>query len=80
MKQLTPWKFDPVAGEYCKIDNEVVPGGDGEISAIDQFRSKTILLLGSTGFVGKVLLALILERFPELKHLIVQVRPKKKKR
>ncbi len=77
MKHLTTWRFDPVAGEYCEIDEEASPGGTGEISAIDQFHSKTILLLGATGFVGKVLLALVLERFPELKHLVVQVRRKK---
>ena len=36
-----------------------------------------MLLLGGTGFVGKVLLALVLDRFPELKHLVVQARRKK---
>ncbi len=36
-----------------------------------------MLLLGGTGFVGKVLLAMVLDRFPELKHLVVQARPKK---
>src|SRR5262249_2538276 len=35
-------------------------------------------LLGGTGFVGKVLLAMILDRFPELKRLVIQVRRKKK--
>jgi long-chain acyl-CoA synthetase len=51
--------------------------GSGEISAIDALTNTTILLLGGTGFVGKVFLALILDRFPELKHLVVQVRRKK---
>jgi long-chain acyl-CoA synthetase len=51
--------------------------GTGEIAAIDAFSNKTIFLLGGTGFVGKVLLAMVLDRFPELKHLIVQVRRKK---
>src|SRR5438093_8028627 len=36
-----------------------------------------MLLLGGTGFVGKVVLAMILDRFPELKCLVVQVRRKK---
>jgi long-chain acyl-CoA synthetase len=36
-----------------------------------------MLLLGGTGFVGKVFLAMILDRFPELRHLVVQVRRKK---
>ena len=77
MKHLTSWRFDPVAGEYREIDRKAAPGGSGDISAIDQFHSKTILFLGASGFVGKVLLALILESFPELKHLVVQVRRKK---
>src|SRR2546427_8094514 len=36
-----------------------------------------MLLLGGTGFVGKVVLAMVLDRFPELKRLVVQVRRKK---
>src|SRR5205814_8744590 len=41
------------------------------------FSNKTMLVLGGTGFVGKVLLAMVLDRFPELKHMVVQVRRKK---
>ena len=74
--QLSSWRFDPVQGQYFPTDTQR-PRGTGEISAIDQFRSKTILLLGGTGFVGKVLLAMMLDRFPELRHLIIQVRPKR---
>ena len=74
--RLASWRFDPVRGQYVPTDTRR-PDGTGEISAIDQFHSKTILLLGATGFVGKVLLAMVLEQFPELKHLIIQVRPKK---
>jgi len=70
------WRFDPVRGEYREADG-ARRGGTGEISAIDQFRSKTILLLGGTGFVGKVLLSLVLDRFPELNHLILQVRKRR---
>jgi len=63
-------------GEY---ENGAPPPleGTGEISAIEAFSNKTMLLLGGTGFVGKVLLAMVLDRFPELKHLVVQVRRKK---
>src|SRR5207247_5768143 len=71
-----PWRFDPVQGEY-RVAGERPARGPGEISAIDLFRSRSMLLLGATGFVGKVLLAMILDRFPELKHLVVQVRRKK---
>src|SRR6266566_7738173 len=71
-----PWRFDPVQGEY-RVAGERPARGPGEISAIDLFRSRSMLLLGATGFVGKVLLAMLLDRFPELKHLVVQVRRKK---
>src|SRR5262249_44255365 len=76
MKSRTTWRWNPVRGEY-EAGDRPVPKGTGEISAIDVFTNKTIFLLGGTGFVGKVLLAMILDRFPELKHLFVQVRPKK---
>ncbi len=69
----TAWHYDPVRGEYREGGENLEPG-TGEISAIDQFHSKTILLLGGTGFVGKVLLSMVLDRFPELHHLIIQVR------
>lgn len=76
MKAYTPWRWNPVRGEY--ESGEAPPRhGSGQISAIDAFSKNTILLLGGTGFVGKVLLAMILDRFPELKHLVVQVRRKK---
>jgi len=71
-----PWRFDPVQGEY-RVAGERPARGPGEISAIDLFRSRSMLLLGATGFVGKVLLPMVLDRFPELKHLVVQVRRKK---
>ncbi len=73
MKPLTTWRWNPVQGEYESGD--AVPlQGTGEIFAIDAFSHKTMLLLGCTGFVGKVLLAMVLDRFPELRHLVVQVR------
>src|ERR1041385_3999432 len=76
MKSRTTWRWNPVRGEYDSGDTPPLRG-TGEISAIECFTNKTILLLGGTGFVGKVLRAMILDRFPELKHLFVQVRPKK---
>jgi long-chain acyl-CoA synthetase len=76
MTNLSPWRFDPVSGEYRSFE-ERRASGTGEVSAIDLFRSRSMLLLGATGFVGKVLLAMVLDRFPELKHLVVQVRRKK---
>jgi len=76
MKSLGNWRWNPVKGRY-EDTLPSAPQGTGEISAIDAFANKTILLLGGTGFVGKVLLAMVLDRFPELKHLVVQVRRKK---
>jgi long-chain acyl-CoA synthetase len=76
MKSRTPWRWNPVLGQY-ESGPEPPLRGTGEISAIRAFSNSTLLLLGGTGFVGKVFLAMILERFPELRHLIVQVRRKK---
>ncbi len=76
MKARTTWRWNPVRGEYEAGDPPPLQG-TGEISAIDAFSNRTILLLGGTGFVGKVVLAMVLDRFPELKHLIVQTRRKK---
>src|SRR5262245_30161325 len=76
MKSRTTWRWNPVAGQYEKGEPPPLQG-TGEISAIPAFSNKTVLLLGGTGFVGKVLLAMMLDRFPELKHLVVQVRRKK---
>jgi long-chain acyl-CoA synthetase len=72
----TMWQWNPGRGEYEPGPPSPIQG-TGEISAIDAFSNKTMLLLGCTGFVGKVLLAMVLDRFPELKHLVVQVRRKK---
>lgn len=76
MKSNSSWRWNPVLGEYESGDLHAVQG-TGEISAIDAFSNRTMLLLGCTGFVGKVLLAMILDRFPEVKHLIILARPKK---
>jgi long-chain acyl-CoA synthetase len=45
--------------------------------AAQLFREHEILLTGANGFVGKVLLGLLIDRFPDLKHLhiIVRARP-----
>jgi len=76
MKAFTPWRWNAVRGEY-ESGAKPAAQGSGEISAIDSFRNCTMLLMGGTGFVGKVFLAMVLDRFPEMRHLIVQVRRKK---
>lgn len=76
MKARTTWRWDPVVGQYESAES-YSPQGTGKISAIEALSNKTILLLGGTGFVGKIFLAMIIDRFPELKHIVVQVRKKK---
>jgi long-chain acyl-CoA synthetase len=44
------------------------------ISATRTFEEHEVLLVGANGFVGKVLLAMVIERFPGLKHLHILVR------
>ncbi len=75
-KTFSTWRWNPVRGEY-ESGAKPAATGTGEISAIESFRNCTMLLMGGTGFVGKVFLAMVLDRFPEIKHLIVQVRRKK---
>lgn len=41
------------------------------------FRDKRLVVVGGTGFLGKVWIAMLLERFPELEHMYLLVRPKK---
>src|SRR3954467_7444289 len=76
MESVTKWRWNPLRGEY-EAGEPPAAQGSGDISAIDAFSNKTMLLLGGTGFVGKVVLAMVLDRFPELNHLVVQVRRKK---
>lgn len=76
MNHLDPWRWNPVRGEYEFNPPPPAPGA-GEVSALDSFRQSTLFLLGATGFVGKVLLAMVLDRFPELRGLVIQVRRKK---
>ncbi len=40
------------------------------------FRRHEILLVGGSGFLGKVVLGLLLDRFPDLKHLYLLIRRK----
>jgi long-chain acyl-CoA synthetase len=48
------------------------------IDARDTLRRHEILLVGANGFLGKVLLGLLLDRFPDFKHLHILMRPKRK--
>ena len=46
------------------------------IDAAQTFRQHEVLITGANGFVGKVLLGLLFERFPDLKHLHLLIRPR----
>ena len=48
------------------------------INARETLRRHGVLLIGSNGFLGKVLLGLLLDRFPDFRHLHILVRPKRK--
>ena len=41
------------------------------------FRQNEIFLTGANGFVGKVILGLLLDRYPDFKHLHVLIRPRR---
>jgi long-chain acyl-CoA synthetase len=44
------------------------------LSVTDIFRGRNLFVLGSTGFVGKVLLSMLLDRYPEIGRVYVMVR------
>jgi long-chain acyl-CoA synthetase len=52
-------------------DLEATPAG---LSASQIFRGRNLFILGSTGFVGKVLLSMLLDRFPDIGRAYVMVR------
>src|SRR5881396_2403955 len=43
-------------------------------SPTEIFRGRNVFILGSTGFVGKVLLSMLLHRFPDVGRVYVMVR------
>jgi long-chain acyl-CoA synthetase len=47
------------------------------IDVLETFRENEILLTGSSGFLGKVVLGLLVDRYPEFKHVHLLVRPKR---
>src|SRR3569623_101850 len=50
------------------------PSAGGRFSPSEIYRGRNVFILGSTGFVGKVLLAMLLARFPDIGRAYVMVR------
>src|SRR5450432_839298 len=50
------------------------PAAVGALSPSQIFRGRNVFILGSTGFVGKVLLSMLLHRFSDLGRVYVMVR------
>jgi len=42
----------------------------------DFYRGKTVLITGTTGFVGKVLLEKLVRSFPDIKRIYLMIRPR----
>ena len=54
-------------------------GAAGSLPALDltaTFGGQRLIVVGGTGFLGKVWWSLLLSRFPEVEHLYLVVRPK----
>ncbi|HEY4183424.1 MAG TPA: AMP-binding protein [Polyangia bacterium] len=51
-----------------------LPPAGGRFSPSEIFRGRNVFILGSTGFVGKVLLSMLLHRFPDVGRVYVMVR------
>ena len=45
-----------------------------DFSPSEIFRGRNVFILGSTGFVGKVALSMLLDRYPQIGHAYVMVR------
>jgi long-chain acyl-CoA synthetase len=49
-------------------------GGGSPLSLREIYRGRHLFILGATGFVGKVMLSMLLDRFPEIGRVYVMVR------
>src|SRR6476646_2143887 len=68
-----PWP-DVIAGAKLPPLREPVTGKK-RLDVTDILRGKHILLIGTTGFVGKVALSMLLHRYPEVGKVYCLVRP-----
>ena len=44
----------------------------------ERFDGARLLVMGGTGFLGKVFIGLMLDRYPEVDHIWLVVRPRKR--
>jgi thioester reductase-like protein len=49
------------------------------IDAAQAFRENEILLTGANGFLGKIILGLLLDRYPDCKHVHLLIRPRRER-
>src|SRR4051812_9796082 len=61
----------PAAGTGALVR---LPPAGGRFSPSEIFRGRNVFILGSTGFVGKVLPSMLLHRFPDVGRVYVMVR------
>src|SRR6267154_2338217 len=57
-----------------KTPSEEPGAAPSGLSVSQIFEGRSVFILGSTGFVGKVLLGMLLDRFPQLRRAYVMVR------
>ncbi len=68
-----PWPDAKVAEPLPQLRGSVA--GKARIDVAAQFRGRNILLIGTTGFVGKVALSMLLHRYPDVGRVVCLVRP-----
>jgi long-chain acyl-CoA synthetase len=71
--QVPPWP-DAKRGVPLPPLREAVTGKP-RLDVTEIFRGKNVMLIGSTGFVGKVALSMLLHRYPEVGRVYCLVRP-----
>ena len=79
-KNKTPW--DPAGRSFGSRNRAPRPPVDAMRSGLPPLdvtgtlKGKKILIVGGTGFLGKVLIAMLLKRFPDVGHIYLVVRSK----